>query len=326
VRLYINSTGTGCTSLCVLNPTQTIAPYAFNQANQFINAGEVKHTLLLALPRSVTLPNPWPASPRSTILVATTRGNVFSFQWPFRTPIYLASSSAFSSGILRVAYQSLTSSSTCVTTGHSLTGCDSKNEPGPVNAGSGGTVISGRYCHNEPLQDITPADSGYAEKLTVSGVSGGTLYFVNPWITEAILSSAVNLLNPGTRTPQTQLYIYAVVTNTFNYSYTVQGGTLDLTWYSTDHVNGVLYGLYYPVKRGVTGQFYPTGSLLSIAPGATYYAIFIMNQVQLYFPPPNGAIQSVMFWGSASLSTSAKDQSYFSGTILSSGLWIRPSC
>jgi hypothetical protein len=162
--------------------------------------------------------------------------------------------------------------------------------------------------------------SNYAEKLTVSGVTGNTLYFVNPWVTETILKSAVNLLNPGTRTPQTQMYIYAVVVNTLNYSYTVNNGTIDLTWYSTDHLDGILYGLYYQ------GQFYPTGHLPSIAARANYYAIYKINQVQLYFPPPNGAINSVMFWGGASLSTTAKDQNYFSGTVLSSGLWIRASC
>jgi len=44
MRIYINSTGpvgSGCSypnqQPCILNPTITIAPYAFDQANQFIN-------------------------------------------------------------------------------------------------------------------------------------------------------------------------------------------------------------------------------------------------------------------------------------------------
>jgi len=302
VRIYINSTGSGCTALCVLNPTLSISSYAFNQANQFVNPGEVNHALLLALPIAVTLPNPNPAFPRSTILVATTRGNVFSFQWPFQTPIYGPSSAAASFGLLKVAYQQLATG-----------GYDSIHD---YSNASGHT--SGTYCHNEPLQYDYPMASNYAEKLTVSG--GNTLYFVNPWVTEAILKSAVNLLNPGTRTPQTQMYIYAVVTNTLNSSYTVSNGTIDLTWYSTDHIDGILFGLYYQ------GQFYPTGHLPTIAAYTSYYAIYKINQVQLYFPQPNGAINSVMFWGGASLSTTAKDTTYFSGTLLSSGLWIRASC
>ena len=144
---------------------------------------------------------------------------------------------------------------------------------------------------------------------------------MNPWVTETILKSTVNRLVVAV-TPQTQMYIYAVVINTFKTAYTVNNGTIDLTWYSTDHLDGILYGLYYQ------GQFYPTGSLPSIAPGTSYYAIYKMNQMQLDYPPPQavGAINSVMFWGGASLSTTSKDQTYFSGTILSSGLWIRASC
>ena len=312
VRIYINSTGSGCTTLCVLNPSLTIAPYSFNQANRYLNPGELNHALLLALPIAVTLPNPNPAFPSSTILVATTRGNVFSFQWPYQFQIFGQSGSAFSSGILKVAYQKYGTA----TSGY----YDSKNEPGPVAGGSGGTVTSG-YCHNEPMQAY-PAASNYAEKLTVSGVAGNTLYFVNPWVTEAVLDSSVNLLNgyPYTQTPKTQMYIYALVINTYNYSYTVNNGTIDLTWYSTDHVDGILYGLYYQ------GQFYPTGSLPAIAAGKTYYAIYILNQIELYYPPSGTDEHSIMFWGTASISTSYENQTYFSGSVLSSGLWIRASC
>ena len=76
MRIYINSTGSGCIynpptnyeQPCILNPTSTIANYAFNQANQFLNPGEVNHGVLLALPIKVILPNPTPASPLNTIL------------------------------------------------------------------------------------------------------------------------------------------------------------------------------------------------------------------------------------------------------------------
>jgi hypothetical protein len=321
VGIYINSTGAGCESLCVLNPTSSITYFAFNQANSFLNAGEVNHALVLALPSGNNLPNTNPPFPYSTILVATTRGNVFSFQWPFQIPIYGSTSAAASFGVIKVAYQKYGTASS----GY----YDSKNEPGPVAGdpdatppitGSGGTVTSG-YCHHEPEEYDSPEASAYAEKVTVPGVTGNTLYFVNPWITKAVLSSAINILNPGTRTPQTQLYIYAVVTNTLDTNYTVNSGTIDLTWYSTDHIDGVLYGLY-------TDQFHPIGSLPTIQGHESYYVIYIINQVQFAYPPPQGSgtITSVMFWGGASISTTAKDQNYFAGTLLSSGLWIRASC
>jgi hypothetical protein len=307
VRIYINSTRSGCTPLCVLNPTSSINSYAFNLANSFLNPGEVNHWLVLALPSAVALPNPNPAFPQNTILVATTRGNVFSFQWPYQIQFFGQSSSAFSSGLLKVAYQKITSS-----------GYDSKNEWGPVAGGSGGTTTSA-YCHHEPLQAY-PAASNYAEKLTVSGLSDNNLYFVNPWVTKTILMSTCTDSCSGSTT--TQMYIYAVVINTFKTPYTVNNGTIDLTWYSTNHIDGVLYGLYYQ------GHFYRTGSLPSIAPGTSYYVIYQINQIQMAYPPPRSPItdNSVMFWGGASLSTTSKDQTYFSGTILASGLWMRASC
>jgi hypothetical protein len=221
---------------------------------------------------------------------------------------------------LKIAYQKNVSASS----GY----YDSSNEPG---LGGSGKKSQG-YCHQESLQAF-PADSTHAETLTVNypGVTGNTLYFVNPWMTATVLESAVDLLNQVSnnyRNPQTNLYMYAVATNTFNYSYRVQGGTTDLTWYSTDHIDGVLIGLYYPVAPGAAGKFYPvTSTMPVIAPGTTYYAIFKLNEVELYFPPPyNGGISSMMFWGTVSLTTAAMNQTYFAGTLLSSGLWIRGSC
>ena len=104
VRIYINSTWSGCTSLCTLNPTLTINNYAFNQANQVLNTGEVDHGVLLALPKAVTLPISYYS--QSTIFIVTSRGNVFSFKWPFPIQIFGGQSqSAFSTGILKIAYQ-----------------------------------------------------------------------------------------------------------------------------------------------------------------------------------------------------------------------------
>jgi hypothetical protein len=310
-RIYINSTGTagsGCSSPnpqpCILNPTSTIVPYAFNQANEFLNPGEASHALLLALPLGVGLPNPNPAFPQNTIVIATSRGNVFSFQWPFQLSAFGQSQSAFSSGNIKVAYQA-------AQTG----GFDSKNEPG---LGGSGTSSSG-YCHTEPSQPY-PAGPGYAEKLT--GMSGagvgdsGVLWFVNPWITGSNTDNDQQVMwsaNDG----YTTLYIYVVVINTGNTAYNVAAGTIDLTWYGGNHIDGYLIGVYY------NGSFYASSP--SIPPGMSYYAIFKISIFTIGSgdAPPS----SVMFWGSASLTnavgSSAEGQSFFSGTILLSGLWIR---
>jgi len=264
--------------------------------------------VVLALPIAVILPDPSPASPQNAILIATSRGNVFSFQWPVPLQIFGQSQSAFSSGIMKVAYQSISG------------GYDSKNEPGPVAGGSGGTVSSG-YCHSELSQNY-PAGTSYAEKLTGItgvGVTGNTLYFVNPWVTESILSSITS--------NDTLLYIYVNVINTGQTAYVPSAGSIDLTWYSADHIDGTLLGVYYNGKFTAAG-----GSGPSILAGTSYYAIYDANSLpsKLSNPPPQGGMSSVMFWGDASitngLGSNHEDQSYFSGTVLLSGLWIRSSC
>ena len=315
VRIYINSTGptgSGCNpTLCILGPSSSIASYAFSGGNQFLNPGELNHAIVLALPLAVVLPNPTPAVSQNTVMLVTARGDVFAFQWPFQLQIYGQSQSAFSSGIMKVAYQKISSS-----------GYDSINEPGPVAAGSGGTV-SASYCHNEPVANY-PAPSYDAEKLSgISGVGDGdVLWFVDPWLTNAIYTSAINYETSAS----TQLYLYVNVINTGSSSYTINAGSIDLTWYGQNHLDGTLLGVYYK------GTF---STSATIAPGTNYYAIFTVNELKLnLWPPPNGDPQSAMFWGSASLtnagaggtSESAEDSTFFSGSILVSGLWIRASC
>ncbi len=318
-RIYINSTGpagSGCSSPnpapCILNPTSTIAPYAFNQANRFLNPGEVNHQVILALPIGVALPNPNPAFPQNTILIATSRGNVFTFQWPLQASVFGQSQSAYSQGNMKIAY-----------TG---TGFDSKNEPGPVAGGSGGNSggTGSKYCHTESSQPY-PAGPGYAEKLTnIPGLpsgDSGVLWFVNPWITGG--NSKAIVTSTGALAGSTTLYIYMVVVNTGTTSYNPDAGTIDLMWYGSNHIDGYLIGVYY------NGAFYPTSNPPFIAPGAFYYAIFLIKYFGLTNTPwdVQPGAPSAMLWGAASitngLNSNAEDQSYFSGTILGSGLWIR---
>jgi hypothetical protein len=305
-RIYINSTGPaglGCSSPnpqpCILNPTSTIARYAFNQANGFLNPGEVNHQVILALPIGVGLPNPNPGFPQNTIVIATSRGNVFSYQWPFQAQVFGQSQSAFSSGNIKVAY----------------TGTfDSKNEPGLGGSGGSG------YCHTESSQPY-PAAAGYAEKLT--GITGygdsGVLWFLNPWITGGNNNAVID--GSGNLHSGTTLYIYVVVINTGTTAYSPTAGTIDLTWYGSNHLDGPLIGVYY------NGNFYATSP--SIAPGTSYYAIFEITIFTVGNRPwtVQSGYPSVMFWGAASLTnavgSSAEDQSFFSGTVLLSGLWIR---
>jgi len=124
-------------------------------------------------------------------------------------------------------------------------------------------------------------------------------------------------------TGATTLYIYVLVINTGTTSYNPTAGTIDLTWYGSNHIDGPLIGVYY------NGNF---ATSPSIAPGSFYYAIFEIKQSSvgiftIGYPPPQDGQNSVMFWGAASitnaLGSSAEGNTFFSGTILVSGLWIR---
>ena len=322
VRIYINSTGSGCTSLCVLNPTSTITNYGFNQANRFVNRGEINHVITFALPSTVLLPGGGatntatnPAMPMNAVFIATSGGNLFTFQFPFQI-IPGISQEAYSQGIMKIAYQG---------------SFNSKNEPG-VAPYSGGTYpgpTSG-YCHTESVAPY-PAGPGYAEKITVSGLSDNNLWFVNPWITYDETSSSkctgpncprVGILN-SIDSGNTQLYFYVIVVNTGNVAYTPTGGTIDLTWYASNHFDGSLFGVYYNGKFYTPSNFPTSG----IPVGMFYYAIYkIDNSIFMLNNPPG---HSAMFWGTASvtntgsLGTSAEDSIFYSGALLSSGLWIR---
>ena len=304
-RIYLNSTGTagsGCSSPnpapCILNPSSAIGPYAFEEASEFLNPGEANHAVLFALPCTsvtscITLPDPNPAFPQNSILIATSRGNVFSFQWPFQVSVFGQSQSAYSSGNMEVAYQGT---------------YNSENEPSFGGKGTG-------YCHTESSAPY-PAAVGYAQELTGItgvGVTGNTLYFVNPWITSTIMQSA----NSGSTT----VYIYVFVVNTGTTSYTPTAGTIDLTWYGSNHIDGYLLGVYY------NGAFFAISP--SIPPGASYYAIFKITIFTIGNDPwtVQPGSPSVMFWGGASITNGSgknnENQNFFSGTLLPSGLWER---
>jgi hypothetical protein len=357
-RIYINSTGLaglGCSSPipqpathnpqpCVLNPSPTIARYTFDQANQFINTGQTNYTVAFALPTGVALPAPTLVPyPQNSIFIVTSRGNVFSFQWPFQIQVGGQSSSAFSTAIIKIAYQPNPTllSTTCKTNPSEC--FNSANEPGIP--GGTGTRANG-YCHYEPLQNY-PAAAGYAEELTGisttvgGGLTGNTLYFVNPWVT-GNGTSTYSILTSIYKN-YTEMYIYVDMVNLGKASspwIVPTGGSLDLGFWSASHLDGVLIGVYYE------GTFYSPTSALTInngkgippgtttTPGSvnTYYAIYKITYTKLNTPDifEQPGLSSAMWWGDASVTewgtSNAETTGYLSVTYLLSGLWIRAEC
>jgi hypothetical protein len=329
VRIYINSTGSGCTFLCVLNPAlaPTASSYTFNQASQFINAGETRHAVLLYL-KNVVLPNPIPPVPENTILIVTSRGNVFSFNWPLKALMGGQSQSAFSAGIMKIAYQVSQNKIKYGLAG----GYDSSNEPG---LGGAGTAAQG-YCHQEDAQ-LYQANSTYAEELTgISGLTTGTsLWFVQPWVTQQIFNSAITNSPPVNGHPNdtTTLYIYVNITNVGSTPFAIDGGSVELAWSGFNWLSASLIGYYEGVPPGT---FYAAGSTHAVAAGHSFYGIFQVTSLCLgrtsctdtssqgTWPPPGS--QSVMFLGSASLTSNTSNSTFIAGVALTSGLWIRYSC
>lgn len=157
-----------------------------------------------------------------------------------------------------------------------------------------------------------PSDSCHQETpMALTGISGlqtgTTLYFLRPWLTNTVLTSAYN--------SHTMLYYLVNATNTKSTSIVASAGTLDLTWYGSNHLDGSLLGVYY------LGQFYPPASAPTITPGSQFYAIFKTDHVALSGFPGN-----VFFIGSAAITNNVKGTAYYSAQLAIDGLWVRSSC
>ena len=136
--------------------------------------------------------------------------------------------------------------------------------------------------------------------------TGSTLYFLDPWLTNTVLTSAYN--------SHTAMYYLVNATNTKKTSIVASAGTLDLTWYGSNHLDASLLGVYY------SGQFHAAGSG-AIPSGSQFYAIFKIDRVTLSGFPGN-----VFFIGSAAITNNLKDTTYYSAQLAIDGLWVRSSC
>ena len=88
-RIYINSTGGGCISPCILDPSSTPAAFTFRASDGYLNSGEFLHQVLFWMPNTFTLPSSCKIAGYSltygcnSIVIITSRGRTFAFQWPF---------------------------------------------------------------------------------------------------------------------------------------------------------------------------------------------------------------------------------------------------
>jgi len=320
-RIYINSTdtrsyspgasgqGVGCGNLCAFDPASAPQPFHFLASLAFVNPSEYDHQLIFYTNSTYTLPCSAACGSYgvNSIAIVTSRGRVFSFQWPI-PPTGVATISYLTTGVMQIAYQ-----------GSGNPGYASTNEPAAISQGSGGTYVAGVYCHSEQNATKVPTGSSY-----------GTLWFVNPWVTMAIFNDAF----PTTATNHTALFVAVKVTNN-------QGGTLVITrgnmWLQLIlpsqvgitrglarvlTLGGPLVGTYY------NGLFTPAGSQTTVA---STYAVLLIYRVNIWSwaadstnPPPAG----VTYSGMATMTNDQEGGSpaYFSGTTVLDGLYDKTSC
>lgn len=299
-RVYVNSTSGICLSStggCVLDPASSAggcAKTCLRKADRFVNPGEYSHGVVLWLSQQL----PSSTYGANSVSIVTTRGRVFSFQWPF-PPVgqAIASGTSISTGVMKVAYTGTVD--------------NSKNEPGWVAAGSGGTAGPGN-CHTES----PPA----SDKIAAG--TYGTLYFVNPWVTDTILGDAA-FGSP----PVTTLFIYASLMNTKASTITITTGSLLIQVTQATANAKVFYigGTYVGGLVG-SGGFVAAPSPLSITPGQVATLIFEIFNYNIGNNPGKSAAATLSFAGTAAISNTATDSSYYGASILLDGFYDRTSC
>ncbi|MGD0175545.1 MAG: hypothetical protein ABSC50_01825 [Candidatus Bathyarchaeia archaeon] len=302
VRIYINSTqqSSGCTSTnnnvkgpCTLGAQGSVTSFGFNSFDSYIIAGETNHVIRLWLPSTIVLPN---ASlvPSNGIWVVTSRGRVFSFEWPF-PPVGqglpgTGSPPTIFTGDMKIAY-----------------------------AGTGGAPNS-------------KTDSKHTEQRLNLTINGGTvLYFVNPWITDGQGTGCSNVLNDVSGTSPNGVYLSVYSVNSLNAPLILSWGNMIILAADSSSNSKVFFfgGPYYGIVRNQSGvqQFTLAGTPVTISPGQDYYLIYQITQVNF-----SGGLTDPgdSFSGTAAMNNGynaqAEDATFRELEVFLNGLYVRTTC
>jgi hypothetical protein len=111
-RIYINSTNSTqvhpvCSALCIFDPSNVSAPFTFDSKMALIDAGDTNHALTFWVPSNgkIIVPDTTTGM-TSTVIIVTTRGRVFTFQWPFSNGIAIPQELRKDIGPFRLVYDS----------------------------------------------------------------------------------------------------------------------------------------------------------------------------------------------------------------------------
>ena len=301
-QIYINSTQqtTGCTVTntnvkgpCVFGAGATITSFVFNSFDSYLYPGEVNHIVRLWVPQPIVLPNAT-FVPSNTIWVATTRGRVFSFAWPFPAA------------------------------GQGLPGA---GVPPTIYTGTMRVAFNG--THRSTNQADTCNVAQQALQLPAGG-SGNTLNFVNPWITSTVMDAVGGGTNLyvyayATNSLATQI--------TFSWGEMVILVADSSDNSKAYFIGGPLVGIVYN-QTGVIGrQFSPGGNTpVNINPGSDFYLIFQIQYIVIGSFSGNvvNGIPGDSFSGTATVNNGFGSQNpgatFREIEIFLNGLYVRSNC
>lgn len=299
-QMYINSTqqSTGCTITnnnvkgpCLLSAQTTATPFSFNSKDSYINAGEINHIVRLWLPPAIALPNA-SLTPANSIWIVTTRGRVFSFEWPFPP----------------------------VGQGQGGAGSPTNLESGSMSIAYNGTYNSNAdTCHTDTPQPL-PAT-----------VAGKNLYFLKPWITSTILG-ATSLSAPCTQCLYIAVRSSNTLTTPITFSWgqlvilTARADSNRKQYF----IGGPYVGIV--LKNGLTNSFYPYRTVPppTVQPGTEFYLIFKITNMNVgSFSVPGESFTGTATINNG-YSTQAQGATFRQFVIYLDGLYVRtnggPGC
>ena len=271
-RVYVNQPNSIQYPLIILNPSSTPASFSFQSQTSFIDPGEASHQVVLWFPSSVTLPANYPEA--NTISVVTTRGRVFSFQWPFPAagPV-VPTGSTVDMGPFRISYDwNVLTYTTNSRTAPGASGC-ADTDPSPTPCVPGGWY--------SPI----PASSGIVFYVKLYNLGGSSIILLD----KSALIAHQYPNGPSTINPDVPFYIVQPMSSNCYNTY-FQASYFDGSWSSitgncpvpsgSSAIGG--YNATYPTPTCSVGNpcyNIPAGSGLG-QPGEEEYVLFAANQVR----------------------------------------------
>jgi hypothetical protein len=314
-----SSTTIGTTSYTTVSTTSSTTSYTTVSTTSYTTTSTTISTTSYTTLSTTSSTTSYTTTSTTSYTTVSTTSSTTSYTTVSTTSSTTLSTTSYTTTSTTISTTSYTTVSTTSYTTISTTSYTTINNNSPNMIS--GTLMIAYQAKDAQGYNSGPSDSCHQElPLTLTGISGiqtgSTLYFLDPWLTDAVLTSARN--DQGTQ--HTAMYYLVNATNTMSTSIVPSAGTIDLTWYGSNHIDGSLLGIYY--NPGTGWQFYIAAKAPTIPSGREFYAIYQTNYVEL----SSQMTGNVFFIGSAAITNTAKNTAYYSAQLAIDGLWVRSTC